>query len=178
MSGIRNDEERTAYPCWAEGTSLEGFKHLLPKPIVDKNTVLHSETELQPAAPPVPVIHSETEVPPAAPLVPVVPTKTTVPTPLPAVPMQKAMLVSTTTNDAPKTSGVAKCDDPLRVVQKYKAYFRIESQKYQEGLRPKPPTFKATMPATWLESFLISGSYKKPTGETWTYEKIDDEELF
>ena len=73
---------------------------------------------------------------------PVVPTKTTVPTLLPDVPFQKEMLVSTTTNDAPKTPDVTKCDDPLKVVQRYKAYFRIESQRYQEGLRPKTPPSK------------------------------------
>ena len=74
------------------------------------------------------------------------------------------MLVSTTTNDAPKTPDLTDCDDPLRSVQKYKAYFWIEIQRYQEGLRPKPPTFKATISAIWLESFLLSGCYKNPTG--------------
>ena len=115
-----------------------------------ENPVLQSEAELPPATPLVPASQSETEAQPAAPLVLVVPTKTTVPTPLPAVPMQKEMLVSTTTNEAPKTPDVTKCDDPLKVVHKYKAYFRIESQRYQEGLRPKPSTFKATMPEKWL----------------------------
>ena len=138
-----------------------------------------SEKEAQPAAPPLmPVNQSEAEAQPAAPLVPVVPNKTTVPTPLPAVPLQKEFLVSTSTDDAPKAPDLTKCVDPMKVVQKYKAYFRIESQRYQEGIRPKPPTFKATMPATWLESFLSSGCYKNPSGEKWSYEEIDDEELF
>ena len=80
-------------------------------------------------------------------MVPVVPNETPVPTPLLPVPMQKAIIVSTTTNDAPKTPDLTDCDDPLRSVQKYKAYFRIEIQRYQEGLRPKPPKFKATISA-------------------------------
>ena len=129
-SGIRDNSERHAYGLWAgEGTSPEGFKHLIPKPIVEDHPVVHSETEVPTAAPLVPVVHNDTQVP--APLLP--------------VPMQKEMLVSTTTNEAPKTPDLTDCDDPLRSVQKYKAYFRIEIQRYQEGLRRKPPTFKATI---------------------------------
>ena len=111
MNGIRDDAERTAYGLRAgEGTSPEYFEHLLPKPIVEDNPVLHREAELPPAAPLVPVVHSgtevshaaplvpvvhsETEVPPAAQMVPVVQTKTAVPTPLHAVHMQKEMLRS------------------------------------------------------------------------------------
>ena len=66
----------------------------------------------------------------------------------------------------------------MKVVQKYKAYFRIQNQRYQEGMRTRPPSFKASIPAIWLESFLSSGAYKKPSGEKWSYEEIDDEELF
>ena len=62
--------------------------------------------------------------------IPVVQNETAVPAPLLAVPMQKDMLVSTTTNDAPKTPYLTDCDDPLRSVQKYKAYFRIQIQRY------------------------------------------------
>jgi len=126
----------------------------------------------------VPANQSEKEALPPAPMVPVIPNKTTVPTPLPALPLQKEFLVSTSTDDAPKAPDLTKCEDPMKVVQKYKAYFRIQNQRYQEGMRPKPPTFKATMPATWLESFLSSGCYKKPIGEKWSYDAKDDEELF
>ena len=72
------------------------------------------------------------EVPPAAPMMPVVhneTAETSVPTPFLPVPMKEDMLVSTTTNDAPKTPGFTDCDDPLRSVQKYKAYFRVEIQR-------------------------------------------------
>ena len=119
MNGIRDDDERTTYGLWAEGNSPQGYEHLLPKPIVEKDPVLQSEAELPPATPLVPASQSETEAQPAAPLVPFVPIKTTVPTSLPAVPLQKEMLVSTTTNDAPKAPDVTKCDDPLKVVHKY-----------------------------------------------------------
>ena len=87
MSGIRYDADRTAYGLWAEGTSPKGFEHLLPKPIVEDNPVLHSEAELPPEAPLVPVVHSETEVPPAAPLVPVIHIETEVPPAAPMVPV-------------------------------------------------------------------------------------------
>ena len=140
--------------------------------------VVHCETEVPPPAPLVPVVHRETEVPAPAPLVTVVQIETTVTTLPPSVPLQKEMLVSTTTNDAPKTPDLTACADPLRTVQKYKAYFRIEIQRFREGLRPKPPTFEATISAVWLEPFLLGGCYKKATGEKWTYEEIDDEELF
>ena len=40
--------------------------------------------------------------------------------------MQKEILVSTTTKEAPKTLDLTDCDDPLRSVQKYEAYFRIQ----------------------------------------------------
>ena len=111
-------------------------------------------------------------------MVPVVLEKTTVPTPLPAVPLQKELLVSASIDDAPKAPDLTKCEDPMKVVQKYKAYFRIQNQRYQEGMRTRSPTFKATIPPIWLESFLTSGCYKKPSGEKWSYAKIDDEELF
>ena len=104
--------------------------------------VSETETELQPATPLVPANQSEKEVLPPAPMVPVVPIKTTVPTPLPAVPLQKELLVSTSTDDAPKAPDLTKCENPMKVVQKYKAYFRIQNQRYQEGMRPKPPPSK------------------------------------
>ena len=62
---------------------------------------------------------------PAVEDIPVVHNETAVPAPLLAVPMQKEILVSTTTNDAPKTPDLTDFDDPLRSVQKYKAYFLI-----------------------------------------------------
>ena len=79
--------------------------------------------------------------------------------------MQKETLVSPTTNDVPNTPDLTDCDDPLRSVQKNKTYFQVQIQRYLEGLRPKPSTFKAIISAIWLESFLLSGCCKKPTGE-------------
>lgn len=35
-----------------------------------------------------------------------------------------------------------------------------------------------TILATWLESYLISGFYRKPSGQKWIFEDFDDGELF
>ena len=145
MNGIREDDERVAYCLWAEGTIPQGYKHLVPQPDFEKDPVLQTEAELPSVTPMVPVSQTETELPPAtpmvpadqteeeapppAPMVPVVPIKTTIPTPLPAVPLQKELLVSTPTDDAPKAPDITKCEDPMKVVQKYKAYFRIQNQR-------------------------------------------------
>ena len=40
MNGIRNDDERTAYGLWAEGTSPQGYENLLPQSNIEKNPVL------------------------------------------------------------------------------------------------------------------------------------------
>lgn len=71
------------------------------------------------------------------------------------------MPVSTKTDDTPKNRDLTDCDDPLRPVQKYMAYYH---QRYLKGQRPKPPTFKETMSTTWPESYLMSGYYKKTSG--------------
>lgn len=95
-----------------------------------------------------------------------------------AVPLQKEMLGSTTTENSSKMPDLTDCIDPLRPVQKYKAYFHVEYQRYKEGQRPMPPNFKATMSTTWIENYLMSGLQNKPSVEKWKYEEIDDEELF
>lgn len=54
----------------------------------------------------------------------------------------------------------------------------MQFQRYKEGLRTIPPTFKMTINTEWLESYLMSGCDKKDDGSKWTYEDIRDEELF
>ena len=88
------------------------------------------------------------------------------------------MLVNASVDDTPKAPDLTMCEDPMKVVQNYKAYSRIQNQRYLEGMRTRPPSFKATIPAIWLEAFPSSGAYKKPSGENWSYEDIDDDELF
>ena len=73
------------------------------------------------------------------------------------MPLQKEMLINTAVDDAPKTPALTDCADPLVPVQKYKAYQRIELQRYYAGQRPPPPTLKATIRSDWLESFFLSG---------------------
>ena len=64
MSGIRDDAERHAYGLWAgEGTSPEGFEHLIPKTVVEDQPVVHNETAVPPAAPTVLVVHNKKAVP-------------------------------------------------------------------------------------------------------------------
>lgn len=63
-------------------------------------------------------------------------------------------------------------------MQNYKAYLRVEKQRYVEGQRPSPSILKAIIPTEWLERYLLSGFYKKQNGQNWTYEKKDDEEFF
>ena len=88
------------------------------------------------------------------------------------------MLVNTSVDDAPKTPALTDCVDPLVPIQKYKAYYRAELQRYNAGQRQPPLTFKATIYSTWLEGHLQSGCYKKSDGSKWTFEGIDDAELF
>ena len=102
MNNIRDDDERVAYGLWAEGTTPQGYEHLVPQPDLEKDPVLPEEAELPPAAQTVPAAEIEPEVPPPAPILPVVLDKTTIPTPLPAVPVQKELLVNTSVDDAPK----------------------------------------------------------------------------
>ena len=92
--------------------------------------------------------------------------------------MQKELLVNTFIDDAPKTPALTECADPLVTVQKCKAYQRVELQRYYAGQSPPPLTFKATIRSDWLENFLLSGCHKKPDGSKWTFEEIDDAELF
>ena len=81
-------------------------------------------------------------------------------------------------DDAPKTRAITTYSDTLVPVQKYKTYHLVALQQYNAGQRPPPLTFKATIPTEWLESFLLSGCHKKPDGSKWTFEEIDDAELF
>ena len=129
MNGIRDDDERVAYGLWAAGNIPQGHKHLVPQPDVEKDPVLQKEAELPSVAPTVLAAEIEADVPPPAASVPVVLDKTTVPTPLPAVPLQKELLVSATIDDAPKAPDLTKCGDPMKVVQKYKSYFRVQDQR-------------------------------------------------
>ena len=92
--------------------------------------------------------------------------------------MQKELLVNTAIYDAPKTRAMKAYPDTLVPVQKYKVYHRVALQQYNAGQRPPPLTFKATIPTEWLESFLMSGCHKKSDGYKWTFEEIDDAELF
>lgn len=82
-----------------------------------------------------------------------------------AVHLQKEIIVSTTTDDAPRTPDLTGCDDPLGPVQRYKASYHVEQQRYREGQRHKPPTSKEAMPTTRLESYLMTGCCKKSFGE-------------
>lgn len=81
-----------------------------------------------------------------------------------AVPLQKGMIVSTTTYDAPKSPDLTDYGDPLGPVQTYNSYYRVKQKRYQEGQRPKPPTFKEKMSTTWPQSYPMSGCYKNPSG--------------
>ena len=72
----------------------------------------------------------------------------TKPQAVPPVPMQKELLVNTSVDDAPKTPAVTDCVDPLVPIQKYKAYYRAELQRYNAGQRPLPSTPFATIEYT------------------------------
>lgn len=87
------------------------------------------------------------------------------------------MLVSAQRDEYPKTSALINCDDPLRPVQTYKAYYRVQQQRYEKGLRPISPTSNMKIKTKWLESYLARGCHKKPNIIKWTHEEIDDEEI-
>ena len=144
-------EEQVAYATWAvTGDCNPAFAHLLPR----RGEML---------SPPIAAVGDNAATPPVQ---------------QKPVALQKELLVNTAVDDAPKTPALTDCPDPLVPVQKYKAYFRVESQRYKSGQRPPPLTFKATMQTEWLESYLLSGCHKKADGSKWTFEEIDDEQLF
>lgn len=99
---------------------------------------VHNET----AAPILtPYVHNETAAPVPDPSVHI---KTDAPLPPPPVynegtvqsrsqpvSLQNEMLLSTQTDDAPKTIALTYCDDPLRPVQKCQSYYRMQFQRYK-----------------------------------------------
>lgn len=78
----------------------------------------------------------------------------------------------------PKTRAQTDFPDPLVLFHKYKAYHQVKKQRYNEGQRPSPHTFRATIPSTWLKSYLSVGCYKKADGSKWSFDEINDETLF
>lgn len=142
----------------------------VPTPVVHKETAIavstpvHKETE---TLVPAPNVHNETDVPPPP---PTVYNGKRVPRRSQSAPLQNKMLLSTQIDDAPKTASLTDFEDPLRPVQVHQAYYRVQFQRYKEGLRSISPTFKMTINTKWFESYLMFGCYKKYDGSKGTYE--------
>lgn len=94
------------------------------------------------------------------------------------MPLRKELLVSTSTDDAPKTPALTDFPNRLVYVQKYDSYHRVEQQRYNDGQRPPPPSFKLKISPTWLESYFVSGCQKEPDGSKWKFDEINDKALF